>query len=76
MREMIINLLHEITPDITGDETINLVEDGVIDSFDIANLVTSLEEAFDIEIDGEDIVPENFYNIMTIERLIIKTKQP
>jgi len=74
MREQILELLQDLNPDITDDDSVNLVEDEIIDSFDIANLVAAFEEAFEIEIDGEDIVPESFYNITAMEALIEKYK--
>lgn len=74
MREQILELLQDLNPDITDDDSVNLVEDEIIDSFDIANLVAAFEDAFEIEIDGEDIVPESFYNITAMEALIKKYK--
>lgn len=72
MRERIIGLLQDINPEIADDDTVELVEDEIIDSFDIATLVGSFEEEFDIEIDGEDIVPENFNTIADMVALIKK----
>ena len=72
MREQILELLQDINPDITDDDSVQLVEDEIIDSFDIANLVAAFEEAFDIEIDGEDVIPENFDTISAMEALIQK----
>ena len=74
MREQILELLQDLNPDITDDDSVNLVEDEIIDSFDIANLVAAFEDTFQIEIDGEDIVPESFYNITAMEALIEKYK--
>ena len=72
MRERILGLLQDINPEIADDDTVELVEDEIIDSFDIATLVGSFEEEFDIEIDGEDIVPENFNTIADMVALIKK----
>ena len=72
MREQILALLQDINPEITDDDSVQLVEDEIIDSFDIANLVANMEEEFGIEIDGEDIIPENFNTISDIETLIQK----
>ncbi len=72
MRTQILELLQDINPEIVDDDSVELVEDEIIDSFDIANLVANLEEAFGIEIDGEDIIPENFNTISDIEALIQK----
>ena len=72
MREKILALLQELNPDIVDDDSVNLVENEIIDSFDIANIVARMEEEFEIEIDGEDILPENFFNLNTMEELIHK----
>jgi acyl carrier protein len=42
----------------------------MLDSFDVVSLVTSLDEAFKISIDGVDILPENFSSIEKIEELV------
>ena len=40
----------------------NLFDAGLMDSFQVIDLVVMLEEAFDIEIDAEDVIIENFAN--------------
>lgn len=72
MKEKIIRILQELNEDISCDENVNLLSNGMIDSFDVANLVAELEIAFSIEIDAEDIVPENFDTIAAIMKLIEK----
>ena len=44
----------------------------MLDSFDVVALVTDLEEAYDIKIDGLDIVPDNFVTVQSIADLIRK----
>ena len=51
-----------------------LVTDGILDSFDIINLVTELEGAFDIEIDPEDVTAENFESVDAIADLVERCK--
>lgn len=52
----------------------SLVTDGLLDSLDIISLITELEEAFDIEIDPEDVMSENFESIDAITALVEKCK--
>lgn len=66
MEEKIWQLLREINEDIPQNYEIGLIEEGYIDSFAIVNLVASLEEEFNIELEAEDIIPENFYSIQSI----------
>ncbi len=74
MNTEIMEILEELKPGevFTGDA---LVEDGVLDSFDIISLVSVLEEKYGIEIDGLDIVPENFQSIGAVVSLVEKSKK-
>lgn len=71
--ETIMGILQEIRPDFDFSESRDFIEDGMLDSFDIVSLVSELEAAFDIVIDGLDIVPENFTNIEKIGKLVEKS---
>ena len=63
-------ILKKIREDSDFESSKNYVEDGLLDSFDIMELVEELEEGFDIEIKGSDIIPENFVNEEAISKLI------
>lgn len=52
------------------DKNMNLLEEHIIDSFDVVNIVAELEENFSIELSAEDIVPENFSSLLAIEKLV------
>lgn len=68
--ERILKILQDINSDVPDDVTVNLLENGIIDSFDMANIVAALEENFNIEIDGEDILPENFCSVIAITKMM------
>lgn len=71
--ETIKSILQDIRPDFDFSESNNFIEDGMLDSFDIVSLVSELEAAFDIVIDGLDIIPENFVSIERIGSLVTKS---
>lgn len=73
MKSKIIAILNDIRPEFDFNEPVNnFIEAGMLDSFDLVTLVTSLDEAFEISIDGTDILPENFSNIDSIFNLLNK----
>ena len=74
MREKVLKVLNEINPDIGGNPDENLLDAGFIDSFEIINIVMALEEAFNIEIDPELIVSENFQTVDSIVKLLERMK--
>ena len=72
MRQQIINILQEIRPEFDFTQDMNFFEEGMLDSFDLVSLVTTLDENYHISIDGMDIIPENFATLDSIINLLIK----
>ncbi|WP_237561714.1 acyl carrier protein [Flagellimonas algicola] len=62
----------EIRPEFDFSESSNFIEEGMLDSFDIVSLVASLDEEFEISIDGTEILPENFSSVEGIIQLLNK----
>lgn len=70
MDERILEILAEINEDIIDYDGDNMYEEGVISSMDVVEIVSELENEFDIEIDIDDIVSKNFANKETIIALV------
>lgn len=70
----LIRILEEIRPDIDFESETELIDGGVLDSFDIISIVSEVNDAFDIEIDVTDILPENFNSAEAMLELIEKLK--
>lgn len=60
LEEKIMEILTEVNDEIAGFEGDNLFEAGLLDSFQVIDVVAELEDAFDIEIDAAYVVEENF----------------
>ena len=56
----IIEVLEDVREDIDYEQEKKLIDDGILDSFDILSIISALNEEFDITIPAKDIVPENF----------------
>ncbi|EOI6144713.1 acyl carrier protein [Campylobacter coli] len=50
----------------------NLVQNGIIDSLDILNLINEIEKFYEKELDSDFIEVNNFENFENIEKMIKK----
>lgn len=73
MKEQIVEILKEIRPEFEFEGVENFFDEGMLDSFDLMTLVSTLDERFQIKIDGTDILPENFANVDAIAALVEKS---
>lgn len=64
------DILAQVRPELDFAGSSDFFEDGMLDSFDLVTLVSELDQAYGISIDGLDIVPENFASIGKIEALV------
>ena len=66
----LMEILNELRPDVDFETA--LITDGILDSFDIVALVGELNDAFDIEIKPNNLVPDNFNSAKAMMALIEK----
>ena len=55
------------------DESDSLLESGIIDSMGILKLVTFIEDKFQLKIEAEELIPENFETLFAIANMISNT---
>lgn len=72
MKNIILKLLFEIRPEFDFEQSSDFITEGLLDSFDVVQLVTALDAEFNISIDGMDVLPENFSSIGAITKIITK----
>lgn len=70
MLNQIIEILEDINPDNDYRSETSLIDDGLLDSFDIVSLVGELNDTFDINITVVDLVPENFNSAEAMAALV------
>jgi len=70
--EEIMKILQEVRPDVDFANEKKLIDDGILDSFDIITIVSEFNEEFDIDIDVEDLEPYNFNTVEAMQELINK----
>ena len=72
MKEKIVVILNGLRPEFDFNEPVNFIEEGMLDSLDVINLVNELDSTFGISIDGVDVLPENFSSLESIIGLLKK----
>ena len=63
MREKLLKILIEAVPGVDFETETALVDDEILESLDIVTIVSELNDAFDVEITVDDLVPENFNSL-------------
>lgn len=70
MREEILEILYDINSDVDYESDVMLIDEEILDSFDIVSLVSELNSCFDINITVVDLVPENFNTVDAMVALV------
>ena len=68
--EKLLEVLLGVRPDVDFENEKKLIDDETLDSFDIIAIVNGLNEAFEIEIDIDDLEPENFNTVEAMYELV------
>ena len=69
-----MNILMVIDESIDWKKENSLIDDRLLDSFGVISLISELEEVFAIEIEAEEIVPENLNSADAIWKMVQRLK--
>ena len=58
--EELLAVLRSVKPEVDFERETELVDGGVLNSFDIVMIVGELQERYDIAVPADEIVPEHF----------------
>lgn len=68
--DRIIELLQEIKEDIDYANETALIDDELLDSFDILQLISAIDDEFDVSIPAAMIVPQNFNSVEALWNMV------
>ena len=71
----LLEILQSVHGNVDYESNERLVDDGVLDSFDIISIIAEVNDAFDIEISADDISPENFNSAKALYSLIVRHQE-
>ena len=67
-------LLAECCPTVNFEKEQHLMSEKVLDSMDIVNIMSRLEDEYEISIDYEMLTPENFDSVKQIYEMVKRLK--
>ena len=75
MRDEVLEILRGVNSDIDYDHEDALIDDELLDSFEVVDIISDLADEFGINIDEDEMVPENFNNVDAICDMIDRLKE-
>ncbi|MDO4633598.1 MAG: phosphopantetheine-binding protein [Eubacteriales bacterium] len=73
--DRLLEILNDVRPDVDFESQTAIIDDGIIDSFDIISIVSELDDEFDISIPIHELEPKNFNTVEAIWELIQKLQE-
>ena len=73
--EELLDILKRIRPDVDFENETGLIDDGILDSFDVVSIISELDDVFDVQIRISELEPENFNSADKIWSLVMKLQQ-
>lgn len=70
--EELLKVLKETVPEVEFEGNEHLIDNGDLDSLSIVEIVSAIDDEFDVEIGVTDIIPENFNSVEAMWKLIQK----
>ena len=68
----LIEILENLHPEVDFATCTTLIDDKILDSFDIISVISEINEEFDVVIPAEEIIPENFNSAQALYELITR----
>lgn len=73
--ETLLKILEEIDDTLDYEKEQALIDEHKLDSFGIIQLVSEIEEAYEIQIEAAEMIPENFNSVEAIWRMIERLRE-
>lgn len=70
MKEQVLKILKGVRADVDFEKETKLIDDDILDSFDIISIVSDLNDEFGIDITADELEPENFNTLDAIVELV------
>ena len=68
--EKLLEILQGIRPDVDFVNEKSLIDDGILDSFDVVSIISELDDAFRVQVRITELDPDNFNSAEAIWALV------
>lgn len=75
MRDTILEILADIIDEDDLNTCTTLIDDGVLSSLDIIQLIGALNDEFDISIPATEIIPQNFNSVDAMAAMVARLSE-
>lgn len=75
MKDTILDILSEIIDEDGLDTCTTLIDDGILSSLDIIQLIGALNDEFDLSIPATEIVPKNFNSVAAMAAMVARLSE-
>ena len=72
--EELLKILAGIRPDVDFENETALIDDGILDSYDVVSIISELDDAFGVQIRITELDPDNFNSLESIWNLVQSLK--
>ena len=73
--EKLMEILKGIRPDVDFENETSLIDDGILDSFDVVSIISELDNEFGVQVRITELDPENFNSAEAIWNLVQVLKE-
>lgn len=74
-KKELLELLQEVRPDVDFENEDALIDDGILDSFDVVSIISEIDDKFDVQIRIAELDPDNFNSVDALWTLIQSLKK-
>lgn len=72
--EKLLELLKGVRPDVDFENETALIDDSILDSFDVVSIISEIDDVFGVQIRINELDPDNFNSAEAIWKLVQELK--
>ena len=72
--EELLELLKDVRDDVDFESCTDLIDGKILSSFDIINIISVIDEDYDVAVPATEIIPSNFNSAQAIYDMIQRLK--